>query len=42
MQYDSPESNHNLFVSLLNAMGENDDSFGNGVASHQGPLPGLT
>jgi hypothetical protein len=42
MQYDSPESNHNLFVSLLHAMGENDDHFGNAVASHQGPLPGLT
>ena len=42
LQYDSPESNHNLFTSILHAMGEDDDHFGNGHASHQGPLPGLT
>lgn len=42
MQYDTQQSNHNLFVSLLHAMGENDESFGNDVAHHHGPLPGLT
>jgi hypothetical protein len=42
LEYDTNESNHNLFTSILHAMGENDDHFGNGHAYHEGPLPGLT
>ena len=41
-QYDTNESTHNLFTSILRAMGETDDRFGNGDAKHQGELPGLT
>ncbi len=42
LEYDSPESTHNLFTSVLHAMGEDDAHFGNGDAEHEGPLPGLT
>ncbi|MEM9453177.1 MAG: DUF1552 domain-containing protein [Myxococcota bacterium] len=41
LQYDSQESVHNLYTSILQALGEGDDHFGNGDAAHQGPLPGL-
>jgi hypothetical protein len=42
LEYDSQESIHNLFTSVLHAMGEDDAHFGNGDAAHQGPLPNLT
>lgn len=42
LNYQSTQSLHNLFVSVLQAMGENDTQFGDGAADHQGPLPGLT
>ncbi len=42
LEYDTNESNHNLFTSILHALGENDEHFGNGHAYHEGPLPGLT
>jgi len=41
LEYESNESTHNLFTSILNAMGEDDTHFGNDMAAHQGPLPGL-
>ncbi|MCA9709510.1 MAG: DUF1552 domain-containing protein [Myxococcales bacterium] len=41
LQYGSNESVHNLYTSVLQAMGESDTHFGNGDAAHQGPLPGL-
>ncbi len=41
LEYASNESTHNLFTSVLNLMGENDSHFGNDMAAHQGPLPGL-
>ncbi len=40
--YESSESMHNLFTSVLQAMGETDEHFGSGDAAHEGPLPGLT
>lgn len=40
-EYESDESTHNLFTSILHAMGEDDAHFGNDMAVHQGPLPGL-
>jgi hypothetical protein len=42
LEYESPESMHNLYVSILNAMGEEDQTFGSDHAQHDGPLPGLT
>lgn len=42
LQYESNESTHNLFTSLLQAMGESDEHFGSDDAAHQGPLPDLT
>jgi hypothetical protein len=42
LQYETSESTHNLFTSILQALGQDDQHFGNGDASHQGPLPGLT
>jgi hypothetical protein len=42
LSYDSQESTHNLFTSILQAFGESDAHFGNGDAVHQGPLPNLT
>lgn len=42
LDFDSTESNHNLFTSILNALGEDDAHFGNDASHHQGPLPGLT
>jgi hypothetical protein len=42
LEYETPESMHNLFVSILHAMGEADEHFGSDHATHQGPLPGLT
>lgn len=41
-EYQSDESMHNLFTSVLQAMGESDEHFGSDDAVHQGPLPGLT
>ncbi len=41
LQYDSNESIHNLFVSILQLMGQDDTSFGSADAIHDGPLPGL-
>ncbi len=40
-QYESDESTHNLFVSILQMFGEADTSFGSNDAVHDGPLPGL-
>lgn len=42
LQYQSDESTHNLFTSLLQAMGEDDTHFGSPDAAHEGPLPDLT
>lgn len=41
LPYETDESTHNLFVTVLQAMGESDTSFGSSHADHQGPLPGL-
>lgn len=41
-EYESNESTHNLFTSLLHAMGETDEHFGSPDAAHEGPLPDLT
>jgi hypothetical protein len=40
-EYESDESTHNLFTSILHAMGQDDAHFGNDMYVHQGPLPGL-
>jgi hypothetical protein len=42
LEYESNESTHNLFTSLLQAMGESDGHFGSADAAHEGPLPDLT
>lgn len=42
LNYATSESTHNLFTSILHAMGESDTHFGSDHADHQGPLPGLT
>lgn len=42
LHYDSPMSLHNLFTSILQAMGEQDSHFGNEDNEHEGPLPDLT
>jgi hypothetical protein len=42
LQYETTESLHNLYTSILQAMGESDGHFGNDDAAHTGPLPGLT
>jgi hypothetical protein len=39
--YETNESLHNLFVSVLHLFGQDDTEFGSADASHQGPLPGL-
>jgi hypothetical protein len=39
--YESTESNHNLFTSILHAFGETDAHFGNDAVEHEGPLPNL-
>jgi len=41
-EYETSESTHNLFTSILHAFGGDDDHFGSGHADHQGPLPNLT
>ncbi len=41
LEYQSAESTHNLYTSVLQAFGESDTHFGNGAAEHEGPLPGL-
>ena len=42
LAYDSQESTHNLYTSILQAMGESDAHFGSTDAAHEGPLPNLT
>lgn len=42
LHYDSPMSTHNLFTSILQAMGEDDTHFGNDDNEYEGPLPDLT
>jgi hypothetical protein len=42
MEYASNESTHNLFTSILQAFGGEDDHFGSDHAVHRGPVPGLT
>jgi hypothetical protein len=42
LQYNTNESTHNLFTSILQAFGETDGHFGSDHAKHQGPLPRLT
>lgn len=39
--YETDESTHNLFTSILHAFGQDDGHFGNDMATHEGPLPGL-
>jgi hypothetical protein len=39
LSYSTNESTHNLFTTVLRAMGESDDHFGNGDAAHEGVLP---
>lgn len=41
LSYESNESIHNLFVSILQLFGQDDTSFGSADATHDGPLPGL-
>ena len=41
LEYQSDESIHNLFTSILQAFGETDAHFGDDRAYHEGPLPGL-
>ena len=41
LQYESDESIHNLFVSILQMFGQDDTTFGSADAIHDGPLPGL-
>jgi hypothetical protein len=41
IQYETRESTHNLFTSILQAFGAEDPHFGSEHVSHQGPLPGL-
>lgn len=41
LEYASDESLHNLYTSILHAMGGTDAHFGSDHASHEGPLPGL-
>ncbi|MEM6294418.1 MAG: DUF1552 domain-containing protein [Myxococcota bacterium] len=40
-EYESQHSTHNLFTSILHAMGGDDAHFGNETAVYQGPLEGL-
>jgi len=42
LQYETEQSTHNLFTSILQAMGESDTHFGNQDRFHEGPLPDLT
>lgn len=42
LNYATEETTHNLFTSILQAMGEGDTHFGNDAYVHQGPLPDLT
>jgi Protein of unknown function (DUF1552) len=41
LEYESPESMHNLYTSILQAMGGDDAHFGSAHAVHEGPIPGL-
>jgi hypothetical protein len=41
-QYQTNESTHNVFTSILQAFGYSDDHFGSSHVQHQGPIPGLT
>lgn len=42
VNYESVQSIHNLYTSFLQAMGEQDDHFGNADERRRGPLPDLT
>lgn len=42
LNYDSDMSTHNLFTTILQAMGQDDQHFGNDDHIVEGPLPGLT
>ncbi|MEJ7731513.1 MAG: DUF1552 domain-containing protein [Polyangiaceae bacterium] len=42
LNYQTNESTHNLFTSVLQAFGGDDAHFGSDHAAHQGPLPDLT
>jgi hypothetical protein len=42
LEYASDESLHNLYTSILQALGGTDTHFGSAHATHRGPLPGLT
>lgn len=41
-EYQTNESTHNLFTSILHAFGGTDAHFGSSHAAHQGPMPNLT
>ena len=41
-EYQTNESTHNLFTSILQAFGGTDTHFGSNHAAHQGPMPNLT
>jgi hypothetical protein len=40
--YETNESTHNVFTSIMHAFGYEDAHFGNNDAKHQGPISGLT
>lgn len=42
LQYETNESTHNLYTSMLQAFGGDDAHFGSNHVQHQGPLPNLT
>lgn len=42
LEYESHESLHNLYTSILQVMGGDDAHFGSAHADHEGPLPQLT
>jgi hypothetical protein len=41
LEYESNESLHNLYTSILHAMGGDDAHFGSDHVDHQGPIPGI-
>ncbi|MBC8072405.1 MAG: DUF1552 domain-containing protein [Deltaproteobacteria bacterium] len=41
LEYESHESLHNLYTSILQSMGGDDEHFGSDHVDHQGPIPGL-
>jgi hypothetical protein len=42
LEYESSETTHNLFTSVLHAFGGTDEHFGSDHVTHRGPIPGLT